>query len=232
MCRLHQGDTDMTTLRVTLLSRTEQRKAERQQTQAIQQQVKEVDAHVGRTAVEQLAWIVGLSQRTLGYGEALDTWSWIIFFAVPAFKYLLLTSRIPTEPGRSQKVVAEVQDALSTIKTLICGLADGRVVNLSPETGDLTFNIRRDAKGRLSREYRGPLSTQVFLRTLDLLEEAGCDRLRRCPYHAEGQPVCGRVFVKRKGQRFCSPDHAQAAAYAAWVKRGMPRGTKERRKTK
>lgn len=212
--------------KVTLLSRTKARKAERQQIQALQQQKQEVEAHTGgATAIGQLAWIVGLSQRTLGYGEALDTWRWLGFFAQPAFKEFLMVHRSPEGPG-AQKVVAEVQDALSTVKTLVCGLADGRVVHLSPESGDLTFTLRQDAKGRLSRGYRGPLSTQVFLRTLDLLEKAGCDRLRRCPYHPEGKPVCGRVFVKRKGQRFCSPDHAQAAAYAAWVKRGMPRGKK------
>lgn len=212
--------------KVKLLSRTEAREAEQQLIREVEQQIGEVNERIGCSALEQLVWIVGLSQRTLGHWEALDTWQWLGFFGQPAFKHLLMKTRIPTKPEAQKKVVADIEDALSTVKTLIGGLADGKVLNLSPQSGDLTFNIRQDAKGRLLREYRGPLGTQIFLRTLDLLDEVGCDRLRRCPYSPGGKLVCGCVFVKRKGQRFCCRDHSQAAAYDAWVKRGMPRGRK------
>lgn len=212
--------------KVKLLSRTEARKAEQQQIQALEQQQKEIEAELGCTAIEELAWIVDHSQRTLGFWEALDKWRWLYFFAQPALRYVWMVTHVPEKPDAQKKIVADVQDALTTVKTLISGLADGRAVNLSPESGDLTFNIRQDAKGRLLREYRGPLGTQVFLRTLDLLNEVGCDRLRRCPYSRDGKRVCGRLFVKRKGQRFCCREHSQAAAYDAWVKRGMPRGRK------
>ncbi|GEM_PF-3296761 len=208
-----------------LLTPAEAGKAEQQMLHALERQQEEIEAELGQTAIDELTWIVDLSQRSLSHLEALDQWRWLYFYAQPAFRYLLIETRIPTKSDAQKKVVADIEDAISTVKTLTGGLADGKVVNLSPESGTLTLNIRQDAKGRLSREYRGPLETQVFFRTLDLLDRVG-NRLRRCPYQPEGEPVCGRVFVKRKGQRFCKPDHAQAAAYDAWVKRGMPRGRK------
>lgn len=212
--------------KVKLLSRSEARKAEQQQLQALKQQQEEIEARFGRTAITELAWIVDLSQDPLDYWAALEAWQWLYFFAQPAFRHILMVTRLPEKPDAQKKIVADVQGALSTGKTLISGLADGGVVNLSPESGDLTFNLRQDAKGRLLREYRGPLGMQVFLRTLDLLDTVGCDRLRRCPYSPGGKLMCGRVFVKRKGQRFCSRQHAQEAAYDAWVKRGRPRWKK------
>lgn len=212
--------------KLKLLSRTEARKAEQQQIEAFQQQKQEMEKEVGRTVIEQLAWIVHLSQQDLSHHVALDKWAFIDWFALPVFKSNVVT-RIPEVLKAQQGLVADIQAALSTVKGLVYGLADGKVVRVSPEKPqDFTFAVRRDHTGRLSHWYEGDVSTQVFLRTLDLLEKVGCDRLRRCPYQPEGKSVCGRVFVKRKGQRFCTRDHAQAAAYDAWVERGSPRYAK------
>lgn len=212
--------------KVKLLSRSEARKAEQQQIHRLQQQQKAIEARLGRTAVEELAWITGLSQATLRDEDALAEWEWLDFFAKPALRHIVIVTRIPEDPNARTQLVADIRAVLQTVKTLINGLADGREVNLSPESGDLTFSIRQDAKGRLQRGYRGTLEAQVFLRTLDLLDTVGCDRLRRCPYLFGGKLVCERLFVKRKGQRFCCRQHAQKAAYDAWVKRGRPRWKK------
>jgi predicted RNA-binding Zn ribbon-like protein len=46
-------------------------------------------------------------------------------------------------------------------------------------------------------------------------------RLRQCPL--EG---CGKWFLPRKRQTYCTRDHANRANYLLWVKRGRPRGSK------
>jgi len=130
---------------------------------------------------------------------------------------------------KSAKAVTDVREALGNVRVLVCGLADRKEVRFLPKSGDLAIAIRIDSEGRLSREYLGPFKTRVFLRTLDLLEEVGSARLRTCPYSPKGKPVCNLVFVKRRGQRFCSREHSAAAAYDAWVSRGKPRGTRVRR---
>ena len=48
-------------------------------------------------------------------------------------------------------------------------------------------------------------------------------RLRQCPL--EG---CGKWFLPRKRQRFCSREHANKFNYLLWAKRGRPRGTRGR----
>lgn len=211
-------------LKVVGLSHTEQRKAERQWRREVEQQIAEVNEKIGRSALEQLAWIVGLSQQQVGDGAAYDNWRWLWFFSFEYRKHLF--GGVST-PASVSKTVPEVKKALDSVRVLICGLADGKTVRFLPELGELGIDFRIDEDKQLSREFRGPLETQVFFRTLDLLDEVGCDRLRRCPYYPpEGKAVCGRVFVKRKGQRYCNREHAQAAAYDAWVTRGMPRGRK------
>lgn len=212
---------------VKRLARTEAHKAQQQGDHARQQQQQEIEEKIGRTAIAELAWIVELSQQALSEYVALDNWQWLDFFARPALRQIVMKTVIPDSKRARQVLVADIQDALSTVKTLIGGLVDGRPVSLSPaKPEDFVMHFGQDPKGRLERWYGGDLSTLVLLRTLDLLDKVGCGRLRRCPYHPEGKPVCGRVFVKRKGQQFCSRDHAQAAAYDAWVKRGRPRGGK------
>jgi len=46
-------------------------------------------------------------------------------------------------------------------------------------------------------------------------------RLRQCPL--EG---CGKWFLPRKRQRFCTREHANRWNYLLWAERGRPRGTK------
>lgn len=205
------------------LSPTERRKAKQQMKREVEQQIAEVDETIGRSALEQLAWIVDLSQQQVGDGAAYDNWKWLFFFSFEYRKHLYGSV---TTPASVSKTVPEVKEALDDVRVLICGLADGKTVRFLPKLGKLGIDIRITEEKRLDREFRGPLGTQVFFRTLDLLDQVGCDRLRRCPYSPGEKLVCGQVFVKRKGQRYCCRDHSQAAAYDAWVKRGMPRGKK------
>jgi hypothetical protein len=79
----------------------------------------------------------------------------------------------------------------------------------------------------LFKVLQGSMLARMTLATLDYLAEVGVIRLRRCPFRENrAAPPCAKLFLARKGQKFCSPRHTQRAMYLRWVGQGMPRGTR------
>jgi hypothetical protein len=68
---------------------------------------------------------------------------------------------------------------------------------------------------------------QVFA-FADDLSAIDADRLRSCPLETDGAR-CGVVFLGTRGQRYCTPSHAQAAAWQAYLARGGDVKRKQRR---
>lgn len=69
----------------------------------------------------------------------------------------------------------------------------------------------------------------VFL-VIDLLNSIGADRLKACSYRRSAEEsTCGRIFIAQRRQKFCSAEHAQKAAWRAYLQRG---GDIERKRTR
>lgn len=137
---------------------------------------------------------------------------------------------IRTSPA-PRRIRRELMAHQSMLRTVLDDLLSGTSAHVP--LGELAMTVRiGQPVGVIVKVFEGPLPGQMILATLDYLQAVGVNRLRRCPYNNEGEP-CGRLFIARKGQRFCTPAHARSAAYNAWTSRGRPRGTKgPRRETR
>jgi len=71
---------------------------------------------------------------------------------------------------------------------------------------------------KLRRRFLGTLRTRLVLACADLLDRLGADRLKRCPLKVNDKS-CGRLFLARRAQKFCSRQHASRAAWLRWLQR-------------
>ncbi len=74
----------------------------------------------------------------------------------------------------------------------------------------------RGSRGRLERRFHGTLPTGLVFAAADLLDRVGCHRLKACPLKINDHD-CGRLFLARRGQKFCSRQHAARAAWVRWL---------------
>lgn len=65
----------------------------------------------------------------------------------------------------------------------------------------------------MSRQRVEPAAAVFAL--VDDLNSIGADRLRICALGERGGPQCDTIFLSKRRQLFCTPRHAQAAA---WIK--------------
>ena len=125
-------------------------------------------------------------------------------------------------------------ETLRELRMCIDALAHGRAYTLWLGESDAIHWVcrpppRRPAGARhsapVTREviadsaYSGAMGRVVAMAFIDDLNAIGADRLRACPLETEGQP-CGVVFLARRRQDYCTPRHAQAAAWQAYLARG------------
>jgi hypothetical protein len=73
---------------------------------------------------------------------------------------------------------------------------------------------------RFERQHMVPT---LMLGLVDDLNAIGADRLRACPLVKDGQ-ACDRIFLARRRQVFCTPQHAQAAAWIRYEPTRKERG--------
>jgi hypothetical protein len=70
------------------------------------------------------------------------------------------------------------------------------------------------------------MHTALIFYAIDLLDAVGPDRLKACHF---GTEPCGKLFIARRRQKFCSPDHARRAAWRAYLDRGGEQARKLKR---
>lgn len=86
--------------------------------------------------------------------------------------------------------------------------------------------VRRHSMANIDTKSLPALATLAFV---DDLNAIAADRLRACPLKRDGTR-CGIVFLGTRGQRYCTPRHARAAAWQAYLARGAEVDRKLRRK--
>jgi hypothetical protein len=86
------------------------------------------------------------------------------------------------------------------------------------------------SRGRIQQQVTGPLSIRLVLEFIRLLERVGADRLMGCPLQMNEQGAqCGRVFLARRRQRYCTVEHSREAAMRAFRARQLERAAAARR---
>jgi hypothetical protein len=72
--------------------------------------------------------------------------------------------------------------------------------------------------GGLVRRFSGTLPTRLLVAAADLLDRLGSHRLKTCPHKINGTD-CGRLFLARRAQKYCSRKHATGAAWLRWLEK-------------
>lgn len=149
---------------------------------------------------------------------------WEAFFA--------LQSRQPVRVPVHDATLTETHAAL---RECLAALANGRPYRLW--VPGMTWTLRPPARRRVGTRHSAPIAREsaessvmrqampamVALAVVEELNRIGADRLRACPLERDGRQ-CGVLFLATRRQRYCTPRHAQAAAWDAYsVKRKMRR---------
>src|SRR5574338_1441559 len=83
--------------------------------------------------------------------------------------------------------------------------------------------LRREG-AQLLLDWHTPTATDARMRDLvRLVQQVGIDRVRQC--RLDG---CGKWFVARKRQLWCSTEHGNRASYLVWKRKHTKRGRVER----
>jgi hypothetical protein len=186
---------------------------------------------MGRTAEARVRWFLRFASRDLArLSPTAQRAAWDALFA--------RQSHQPVRVPLHTETLVKTHQAL---RECIGALANGRAYRLwvPGMTWSLQPPPRRPAGARhsapVAREsaeaevMRSAMAPMVVLAFVDDLNACDADRLRACPLETDGTR-CGVVFVGTRGQRFCTPRHAQAAAWQAYLARGGDVKRKLRRK--
>lgn len=143
----------------------------------------------------------------------------------------------PRADQPTARLVAEVIEAQRQLRECLFLVSRGQfysgppaevswlVLPLADDKNRRTRRPGRKAEGRgphvrLGLEARGPLPVALVLAAVDLLNDVGADRLRACPLplgEEEQQTPCGRLFLARRRQLYCTIPHARMAAWRRWA---------------
>jgi hypothetical protein len=125
-----------------------------------------------------------------------------------------------------------VGDVHELLRGVVETLANGRPYYLA--VPELIWKLEPPAPRPPSARYSAPVTREsaqaeidwrvmpamVALAFVDDLNALGADRLRACPLVERSGKRCGVVFLGRRRKRYCTPRHAQAAAWDAYLARG------------
>jgi hypothetical protein len=170
-----------------------------------------------------LEWLLRFSQKDIAAQSDAEM--------TEAFEVLsFVQTRLMPHAPATERELSEVRRTHDLLRRLFEEMAHGRSFGFdAPETywsfspppkrapGSRTSDrITRLNDMRLMRQQMSP--SAVF-RTIDLLDAMGADRLTACPLE-EGDGPCGKIFLAQGRQKFCTPQHAQKAAFQAYRARG------------
>jgi hypothetical protein len=194
---------------------------------ALAQRKKERDADTARWALalqevsgghdRQLRWLLEFATRDLG---ALSAEEWRDLLDQIAFVLNRGPMGAGLPPGANQHHVGEAQRELGDF---FKALARGQLYETRPVEGAWVFaRVEGDPREErpLHRAFSGPLPAQLVLTAAALLDRAGPDRLRWCPFKPTGAgSPCGALFLAERRQKFCCREHAGKAAWRAYWQR-------------
>src|SRR5262245_25118393 len=177
-------------------------------------------ARIGRTPEARVRWLLRFAAQDLArLSPPVRRAAWDRLFAVQ--------SRQPVRVPVREVSLPETQAAL---RDAIAAFANGRPYDLWVPGMTWTFHppARRPTGARgsapITRESaeaqitRAAMPSAVVTAFVDDLNRIGADRLRACPLEVKAQR-CGQIFLATRGQRFCTPRHAQAAAWQTYANR-------------
>ena len=186
---------------------------------------------IGRTPEARVRWLLRFVSRKLArLSPTAQRAAWDALFC--------LQSRQPVRVPMNAETLAEAHQEL---RACIETLANGRPYHLWVEAMAWTLRppprrptgvrhsapvVRESAEALIARSA---MPAMVVLAFIDDLNAIDADRLRACPLETDGTR-CGVVFLGTRGQRYCTPGHAQAAAWQAYLARGGDVKRKLRRK--
>jgi hypothetical protein len=189
---------------------------------------------IGRTPEARVRWLLRFASRELArLSPTAQRAAWDGLFA--------LQSRQPVRVAFIGARIGTLAEVHQTLRACIETLANGRPYDLWVPGMVWTLRppprrpagvrhsapvVRESAEALISREA---MPAMVVLAFIDDLNAIDADRLRACPLETDGTR-CGVVFLGTRGQRYCTPRHAQAAAWQAYLARGGDVKRKLRRK--
>jgi hypothetical protein len=187
--------------------------------------VESAEAALGQTPEARVQWLIDFATRDLA---ALSAREWVrtwraLFRLLGGFG--LGRGFAADEPGwgapltKTQRLSTEMIQL--AVRGLLEDLAHGRPHGCDVAVRYFGFSPppRRPTGQRVSGRIERTLPwgrevdsvSAAVLRTVELLDEIGADRLRACE--------CGRLFLAVRRQRHCSREHANRAAWRAHMAR-------------
>jgi len=186
---------------------------------------------IGRTPEARVRWFLRFAARDLArLAPAGQRALWDGLFT--------LQSRQPVRVAVHPPTLAETHQAL---RACVAALANGRPYELW--VPGMSWTLRPPPRRPTGARHSGPVTREsveasimrdampamVVLALVDDLNAIDADRLRSCPLETDGAR-CAVVFLGTRGQRYCTPRHAQSAAWQAYLGRGGDVKRKLRRK--
>jgi hypothetical protein len=188
---------------------------------------------LGRDPDSRVRWLIAFAGLDVGkLSEAAWRRAWEGVWLLQSGQRV----RVPPPPSRGPVIKAQ-QTLREAVEALSCGrpyelLVPELIWTLSPAIRRAP-GVRRSASiARRSLELsrtRFALPAALNFALVDLLNQVGADRLRRCPLELAGGAACGVIFLAERRQTYCSPRHASAAAWHAYLSRGGDVARKLRR---
>ena len=175
---------------------------------------------IGRTPEARVRWLLAFAGRDLARLSApARQQAWDGVFA--------LQSGQPVRVSLHRETLEETHAAL---RACIESLANGRPHNLF--VPGMFWTLRPPARRPTGARRSGPIQREsveatimrdqmppaVVFAFVDDLNMISPDRLQACPYTPDEGPRCGRIFLARRRQRYCSRAHAQAVAWRTYAK--------------
>ncbi len=102
----------------------------------------------------------------------------------------------------AEKRPVDVADLRRRVKKMLDDTAAGEAVNLDPRELVLTSVATSPGQAR----YEGGRTSVFLFAVRDLLHHPDARMLTRC-----AAPGCEKLFIRRKGGKYCTPEHALAA---------------------
>jgi hypothetical protein len=185
---------------------------------------------IGRTPRKRLEWLVDsfLGNPLLKEEYPTKTERTDLYFELLAFfldqrpGLLALPYHFEIPPDRQDW--EELADVPSNLEYRLSSLVANNDLGPLESRGHWLFRLAptRNKPIHVIKIYTAPLLEVLLLVASDLIETVGAHKLRTCP-QLIGTVPCGRLFVAKRRQKFCSIQHARIAAYLAWKQRGSPR---------
>jgi hypothetical protein len=186
---------------------------------------------IGRSPEARVQWLLKFAARDLTrLSPGAQKAAWDTLFTAQSGQPV----RVPMRASALAETHAELRAGIEA-------LANGRPYNLwvPGMSWILRAPPRRPVRARqsapITREsaeakiMSGAMPAMTVSMFVDDLNAIGADRLRACPLETNGQR-CGKLFLAKKGQKFCSPQHRMAAAWQNYIARGGDIVRKQRRK--